>query len=82
LDFPDITPEDAGALALAIQQMTTCFPEFTSSKDVMQKALLTIGIQNTNEVLDQIEKESKGMPEVALAKALREFREVLGDGHK
>lgn len=82
LDFPDITPEDAAALALAIQQMTTTFPEFTSSKDVMQKALLVIGIQNTNEVLDQIEKESKGMPEVALAKALKEFREVIGDGHK
>ena len=81
-DFPDITPEDAASLALAIQQMVMTFPEFTSSRDVLQKALLTIGIQNTNEVLDQIGKESKGMPEVALAKALRDFREVLGDGHK
>ena len=81
-DFPEITPEDSASLALAIQQMVMTFPEFTSSRDVLQKALLTIGIQNTNEVIDRMEKESKGMPEVALARALREFREVLGDGHK
>ncbi len=81
-DFPDITPEDAAALSLAIQQMVTTFPEFSSSRDVLQKALLTIGIPNTNEVLDQLSKETKGMPEVKLAKVLREFREVIGNGHK
>ncbi len=81
-DFPDITPEDAAALSLAIQQMVTTFPEFSSSRDVLQKALLTIGIPNTNEVLDQLSKETKGMPEVKLAKVLREFREMIGNGHK
>ncbi len=81
-DFPDITPEDSQALALAIQQMAMTFPSFLDSREVMQKALLTIGIQNTNEVLDQIAEESKSMPEVKLARVLREFRGVLGDGHK
>ena len=81
-DFPAISSEDASELAQSIQLMTLAFPEFASSRDVMQQALLSIGVNNVEDVLADIMAESKGMPEVKLAKALREFREVLNNGHK
>lgn len=82
-DFPDITPEDAIALAQSLQMITTAFPEIVTSREVLQRALFALGISNSNDVINQIQKES-GMPEVRLARVLREFREVIvsGNGHK
>jgi hypothetical protein len=77
LDFPAITPEDAGQIATSIQQLTMSLPELANSRDVLQQALMSIGIKDTNAVIAQLEKESKGNPNVALAKALRRFREVI-----
>lgn len=73
-DFPDITPEDAADLAKSIQTLVMTFPEFAGSRDVMQRALMSIGITDTNEVIDKIMSEVKRMPEVKLAKVLKEFR--------
>ncbi len=83
-DFPDIAPEDSQALTLAIQQVAMAFPEITSSREVLQRALLAIGIQNTNDVIDAIKGDgSKESNVVALTKALRNFREELAnDGLK
>jgi len=40
---------------------------------------MTLGVNNVSEVLDQLSKESKGDVNVKLAKALREFRKVVGN---
>lgn len=85
-DFPAITPEDSIAMATAITSITTAFPEFTKSRDVMQAALLALGIPNTNEVLDELlNPESPDAQEAAMikvTKALRELKKVIQGGAK
>jgi len=76
-DFPAIAPEDAFAAAQAIVQITTAFPEFASSPDVQQQALLALGINDPAHVIDQLAKESKGDVNIKLAKALRELKKIV-----
>jgi len=83
IDMPEVSQESAASIAQAIQMMTQTFPQFAESPDVIQQALLTMGIENTSDAiaqLDKIAKESKGDVNVILAKALREFREVVKNG--
>jgi hypothetical protein len=71
-------------MAQSLMQIVQTFPQLADSTDVMQTALLTLGIQNTDEVLEQldtIQKESKGDVNVQLAKALREFKKVVKNGN-
>ena len=77
-DFPKVSEEAAASVAQSIMQMVQTFPEFANSQDVQQQALLTLGIKDVNEALKQITKEAKSDPNVALAKALRQFREAYG----
>ena len=84
LDFPKVSEEAAASMAQSLMQIVQTFPQLADSTDVMQTALLTLGIQNTDEVLaqlDKIQKESKGDVNVQLARALREFRKVVGNGN-
>jgi len=57
-DFPAIAPEDATAAATALQQIIAAFPEFADSRDVQQVALLALGINNTADVLDELDKQA------------------------
>jgi hypothetical protein len=80
LDFPAVTEESAAVMSQSIAQMVQTFPKLADSNDVLQQALMTLGIKNTNEVIDQLDKtakESKSDPNVALSKALKQFREVI-----
>ena len=81
MDFPSISEEMAAAMAKSMSILCQTFPQFTDSQDVQQQALMILGVQNANEVLEQLRKESKGDPNVRLAKALRDFKEVLKDGY-
>lgn len=77
MDFPVISEEMAAAMAQSMSLLCQTFPEFTDSQDVKQVALMTLGIRNPNEVLEQLDKETKGDPYAKAAKALRDLREVL-----
>ena len=77
MDFPVISEEMAAAMAQSMSLLCQTFPQFTDSQDVQQQALMILGVQNANEVLEQLGKEAKGDPNVALAKALRQFKETL-----
>lgn len=77
INFPAIAPEDVLQAATAIVQILGVFPEFASSPDVQQQAMLTLGVNDPAEALEQIAKESKSNPEIALVKALKHFRESL-----
>ena len=77
IDFPKISEEAAASIAQSLLQISQVFPEFTSSHDVKQTALGVLGIKNVNDVLEQLNQETKGDPNVQLAKALRDFRELL-----
>ena len=82
LDFPKVTEESAVVMSQALMQMVQTFPQLADSNDVLQQALITLGVKNTNEVIDQLDKaakESKSDPNVALSKALREFRKSLSE---
>ncbi len=58
-DFPAITPEDQTEMAKSIQTVVNSFPKFANLHDVMQAALLSIGINNVDEVLTELEKLNK-----------------------
>ena len=80
-DFPAITPEDSGAVAASIAQLMVAFPALANSPDVMQQALMSIGVNNVQAVIDSLSKESRD-PAVVAAEALRKFRVMLeANGH-
>jgi len=76
-DFPKIAPADVLQAATALTQILQVLPALGDSEDVKQIALLTLGINDPAEVLDALESATKGNANIALIKALREFRESL-----
>ena len=76
-DFPKIAKDDALQVATALTQILQAMPELGDSEDVKQLALMTLGVNDPAEVLDQLTKEVKKNPLIALTKALKEFRESL-----
>jgi len=76
-DFPKIAPEDVALAAQAMVQILQVLPELGYSDDVKQIALMTLGANNPQEVIDALSKEAKANPEVALTKALKIFKESL-----
>jgi len=77
MDFPAIAPTDVVATATAIVQILQVMPEFAYSPDVQQVALMTLGINDPAEVLDELAKEAKKNPNIELSKVLKLFRESL-----
>ena len=77
MDFPNIAPEDVALAAQAIVGILGVMPQLADSPDVQQIAMMTLGVNDPAEALEQLAKESKGNPQIALIKALREFRESL-----
>ena len=75
-EFPLIAPKDVLALATAMVQILQVMPEFAYSPDVKQIAMMTLGVNDPAEAIEQLEKEAKKNPDVALTKALKQFREV------
>jgi len=77
MDFPAIAPEDIAQAAQALMQILQVMPDLAYSDDVKQIALMTLGINDTAEVLDKLSKESKSNPNVDLTRALKKFREAF-----
>ena len=76
-DFPAIAPEDLAGIALSLQAILQVLPNLADSRDVQQTALMSLGIDDTAEVLDALAKEVKSNPDINLIKALKQFRESL-----
>ena len=77
LDFPAIAPADVAQIAQSLMNIIQAMPEFAYSPDVQQIALMSLGIDDTAEVLDAMSKEAKADPVIALTKVLKQFRESL-----
>ena len=82
MDFPVIAPEDMAAAAQAFAQILTVMPQIANSDDVIQQALMSLGINDPAQVLDDIKKAGEmaaqaeeSNPNVRLIKALKTFRE-------
>ncbi|MCK5019556.1 MAG: hypothetical protein KAS32_21025 [Candidatus Peribacteraceae bacterium] len=76
-DFPKIAPADILQAATALVQILQVMPELGVLDDVKQIALMTLGVNDTADVLDELNKEPESNREVALIKALKQFRESL-----
>jgi hypothetical protein len=76
-DFPAIAPEDAAALAIAFGQILTAIPEFADIRDVKQVALMSLGINNTADVLDALDGQTESMNAAKISKALKNLKEVM-----
>ena len=77
IDFPLIAPEDLSGLSDSIQKMVQTFPGFAFSPEVLQMALISIGVDDTQEALDSMSQETGENKEAAMIKALRLLREAL-----
>lgn len=85
IDFPAIAPDDVMQAADAIVKMIQAIPDISYADEVRQLALTTLGINNPQEVLDQLTKDNESMPEVALSKELKKFEKRIKesiDGRK
>lgn len=77
MDFPAIAPADVAAAAQAIVSILTVMPALADSPDVKQIAMMTLGVNDPAEALEQLAKEAKANPEAALLKAVKIFREAV-----
>jgi hypothetical protein len=84
LDFPEIAPNDAAAALLAIQSLVTAFPQAADIPDVLKQALINIGLNNVNEILDNMAKATNEKPnqptstkEAAILKYLQSLKRVV-----
>lgn len=77
MDFPNIAPADVAAAATAMVQILQVLPALGDSPDVQQIGLMLLGVNDPAEVMDELAKEVKSNPDVALTRALRQFREAI-----
>jgi hypothetical protein len=76
-DLPAITPEEAAGIAANIAALIPVIPSLATSKDVLQQALMSIGVQDIAQAIERLEKTTESNPNVALIKALQSFKETL-----
>ena len=77
MDFPKVAPEDVLAVATALVQILQAMPDLAYADDVKQIALLTLGINDPQEVLDNLATESIGNTDVKLIKAIQQLKEAI-----
>jgi len=58
-DFPAIAPSDQTEIANAIKTILDAIPDFADSPDVLSAALMSIGVDDTANVLDELKKVKK-----------------------
>ena len=74
IDFPAIAPEDSVAAVQAIMNAITAFPQFAGAEELQKKALINLGLNNTDEILEalaQVEAEpsiQKALEQIAALK--------------
>lgn len=76
-EFPAIAPADVAAAATAITQILQVMPALADSPDVQQIAMMTLGVNDPAEALEQLAKEAISNPDTAIARELRHLREAI-----
>jgi hypothetical protein len=86
LDFPEIAPSDAVAALAAIQSLVAAFPQTADIQDVLKQALINIGLNNVQEIIDGLpekeeatEQPTAAQPETEanLIQALQKYTEAI-----
>ena len=76
-NWPPITPRDALAFADAVSKVVASFPSFGGSEAVMQATLTALGIDDTAEVIAQLDKNIAANPEAAELRVLQQVKQIL-----
>jgi hypothetical protein len=81
-DFPSIAPEDALSIAQALAQIVMALPDLADIDDVLQVALMSLGIENTAEVLEKLHNIKSNINPAAesntkILQALKVLKEAL-----
>jgi hypothetical protein len=81
VDMPEIAPSDAVAAVTAIGQIITSFPDLAEVDEVIKQALMNIGLNNVNEIIEKMKKsmeENKQKKAENLAKMPAEMQNQAG----
>lgn len=78
MDFPPIAPEDALAAADALSKVIAAFPQLATSDDVLQQALMTLGINDPAEVIKAMNEAPEGNQEAQAIRSLKRIAEAIG----
>jgi hypothetical protein len=76
-DLPAITPEEASTIATNIAALIPAIPRLATSEDVLQQALMSIGVKDIAQAIEKLEGIEESNKTVALIKALQSFKETL-----
>ena len=82
MDFPPIAPLDAIAIAQALSQIVMAFPQLADSDDVIQQALMAIGVNDIAEVMEKLKGQGNENTEAAAIKSVRRIMERIERGSK
>ncbi|GAG38545.1 unnamed protein product, partial [marine sediment metagenome] len=84
MDFPPIAPKDVFAIGEAIVNILGVMPEFGDSPDVKQIALMSLGINDPQQALEELEKIASDQPEpeegsteAKILQAVRQLKEAV-----
>lgn len=77
-DFAAIAPEDAAELAESVEKIIRALPNLADAKEVQSKALQSLGIDDVEKVLEELENQ-ESTPGAATGKLIRSLREVIKD---
>jgi hypothetical protein len=81
-DLPAISPEEAAGIAANIAALIPVIPSLSYSQDVLQQAMMSVGIKDVEKAIAKLGKTTESNPNVALIKALQNFRESLENKKK
>ncbi|MBT9132792.1 MAG: hypothetical protein DDT33_01321 [Firmicutes bacterium] len=79
-DFPAITPEEASEVAKNIAALIPVLPELVFSNEILQKALMSVGVKDANQAVEQLKNmisAQEGDVGYKLAKVLRELKRFI-----
>ena len=75
-DFPAIAPQDALAAADALSKMVVAFPQLADSDDVLQQALMALGVNDTAKVIEDLKKARDGEDADSIKQATEKMMEA------
>jgi len=76
-DLPAITPEESSAIAKNIAALIPQIPRLADSDDVLQQALMSMGIKDVEQALKNITDNKESLTTSMLIRTLRNFKEEI-----
>jgi len=81
-DLPAITPEESSAIAKNIAALIPQIPRLADSDDVLQQALMSMGIKDVEQALKNITDNKESMTTSMLIRTLKNLEEKIKENRK